>query len=144
MFSDPIFTIIFKCATGISAEQPLREKILDIYNKSNGDISMSHMRGAARFMELIDGHLKIEITKMHVAEAWFNRTQGSLFVVLALLSLIFPSVINDPSIYQFLVFTAMGGFLLMFSLFIFAQTFPIFSARKVKSIIEKLQENEIK
>lgn len=126
----------------IAGEKQYRDKLFDIHKKSNGDLPFFHFRRASGFMKYEGGDVLVKIDFMDKLASVFNAFGFMLFLFFGMAFFLL-IVINKPtSIMQNLSLLA-GGFAFLGVAMLFAsQTFPLYSAKKVRAEIEKQKHSQ--
>lgn len=133
----------FQHISNISADKKNRDKIFDIHKKSDGRLPFSHIRRASSFFNFEDG-VKVELSffdKLHHAYNYFGMI---LFLILGLLLFIGSALENPITISQALIYVGSGLFSLLFAFLFLSQTFPYYSAKKVRDEIRRQEEEKQK
>jgi hypothetical protein len=129
----------FQTATGIYAENPLREKIIKKYNESKGEISMHQIKMAMPHLKLKSGELKVEIDIFDNISFYATNT-GALFLILfSLLLILVTATTKIISVSQFLGIYGLAVIFSVFAAIMFKSSLSVIFAKKIKSFIENNQ-----
>lgn len=130
---------IFKKITGISADATLREKLRDLISRSGGELQIRQVSRASEFIRMKGGKLSLEVSKFDVLYAYSNLVFGALVALIALSLFMLPGFVKETSIPQALVSTAIGAVFFAFSMFMVAQAFPVFIAKRLALVVDRLE-----
>lgn len=133
----------FLYVANISGEKQYRDRIFQIHKDSNGRLPFFHIRRASSFFSFED-EVRVELSffdKLHHAYNYFGMI---LFLFLGLLLFIKPALENPITISQALIYVGSGLFCLLFAFLFLSQTFPYYSAKKVRDEIRRQEREENK
>lgn len=133
-------TEYFKLITGMYAEKTLREKAIELHKKSNGELGFFHFIRARSYLLINNGALEVNISGFERFSYIFNHVSAAILGIGAAAFIFIPSYIKGISIYQILALAGFGVFLLIITLFLLNQTFPFYSANRIKNYIKKHTE----
>lgn len=131
--------LVFKRITGISANKILREKIKILIDKSNGELQTFQLAHASNHLKMKDGKLTINITIADNIEYIFNWSFAIFILLFSLFCLLLPIIVKGIAIQQIVIFIGLSVLMFFFGLFLVSQTLPIFVAKKIHPIIEKIE-----
>lgn len=135
-------SIIFQYATGMKVDKRLRERIIDLYESTNGRLTYVDFQRYHLFLRVRqDGSLGVReftlldkgIHYFYHAASWFFWFLTALLVVILIF---FP--INELR-FQLAIFLYAPLFFIS-ALFALSQTFPLSTARKIKDEIPKIRK----
>lgn len=133
-------TEYFKLITGMHADKLLREKAIELHKKSNGELGFFHFIRSRSYLLINNGALEVKISGFDRFSYVFNHVAAVILGIGAATFIFIPGHIKGISIYQILALAGFGAFLLIITLFLINQTFPVYSANRIKDYIKKLTE----
>lgn len=141
---EKVNALSFQSATGIYAENPLREKIIKKYNESKGDISLHQIRMAMPHIKLKSGEIEVKIGRFDKFAFWVTNA-GALFLVLfALLLILLPAAAKTTSLSQLLSIYGLAAIFSVFAGMMFKSSMPVIFAKRIKPFIETIEkENKL-
>ena len=132
----------FKVATGIYAEKRLRDSLINLHKKTSHTINWVNIKRAMPYIDA-DSTSTVSIRDQSRSEQFgyfYNLFTGWLFLGFAVaLSLVF-IFSSDKVLSQFALWIASTLFCAFFAIFAFSQNFPISSAKKIKTELNKAPE----
>jgi hypothetical protein len=132
--------IIFEKVTGITADRFLREKIKDLVDRSNGDLQLFQFTRARKHLKMKEGKLDIVITRVDRAEHVFNIVAAMIMAIFGLFYFMLPAATKVITIYQVIIIMGIGVLMFLFAIFLFLQTIPISTAKRIEPIIKHLED----
>lgn len=133
----------FQYISNISADKKDRDRIFEIHKKSDGRLPFFHIRRASSFFNFEDG-VRVELSFFDKLHHVYNYFGMILFLFLGLLLFIRPALENPVTISQALIYVGSGLFSLLFAFLFLSQTFPYYSAKKVRDEIRRQEEEKQK
>lgn len=132
----------FKLATGVYCERDFREEIIKLQQSSKGYLVFWHFKQAFPHLRYEDGHVMVNIYMSEHVSFWVNYVIGwisaltGLIGFIVLMLLILP--VNGLTPIQILILSGVFVFLILLALFLFSQTLPVRSAKRINKHIMKL------
>ncbi|KAL0630452.1 hypothetical protein Q9L58_010701, partial [Maublancomyces gigas] len=131
--------LLFKKVTGIAANQPLRDKLKDIVDRSAGEIQTSQLARAKSHIKMQGGKLHVTTSAFDKAEWLFNWAFAIAMAVFAVAFFMLPSAIKGITFQQLGSLMGLGVLFFLFALFLVSQTIPYSTARRLQPLIAKLE-----
>lgn len=138
ILKDSINNEVFYQLTGIYTEKFLRNKIIEIYEKSQGLITYRDLKIAQHFLRLEENKLVVKINLSDKINKWFNVFLSILLVIIASYIISLSSIIDNLPLVKILISNLFGVLTYLFAGFIISQTFPIKKAKKIENILQNL------
>jgi hypothetical protein len=132
----------FAMATGIKANKQLRTKIIDINERSNGEISPFQLAKVKNLLKLQNGKLCVSITGSDWFAASINLLCACLLTSFASLLLIAAIVPSAMTTAQTLSLILASCLLQLASVYLSTEAVSIWKAQKLSKIIEKTESKE--
>lgn len=132
----------FKICTGIGVEKEFREAILKAHRFTRGELDFKHFRRALPYFKFVDSKLSVEISRLSKIYSWLQFIFALLTLVFGLLILLVPVVIKEANFIDIFKWIGEGFFFILASIFMFTETFPVRSAKKILAVLNNIQQNE--
>lgn len=132
--------LIVKKATGISADKYMREAILQILEKSKGDLQIFHFARAREHIRMKDKKLVIELGSIDWIQHKYHWFGAIFMALLAFIAFAAPIAAKAITAYQFATSYLLGFAAFAFSMFIVSQTIPYAIAKRIAAKLVKYQE----
>lgn len=132
-------THVFRQATGICAGKCLREKLDELYEKSNGELTVYQLFRAQRHFKLADGRLVFDYSTSDYVEFYFNWAMAPLMVVFSIIFFLFPLAVPNLTLIQFFLLFVISLFLAMLGIFLVKQTEPLSVAKRIQPVVARLE-----
>lgn len=142
ILQEELNSLLFRYATGINTEKPLRDRIINLHDIADGKLTYLDFKRAFHFLIIKqDGTLGVrKFTLLDQLIHYFNRGLSYLLLFGTAFLLIL-SILPPPKEFHvqiFLLFFVL--FVFASALFILSQTFPLHAAKKIKDEIRKVRE----
>lgn len=121
----------------IAAEKQYRDKLFEIHQNANGNLPFFHFRRASNHLLFEDEQVRVKISKFDVVSGIVSLGFALLFGFIGLAFFMMPAFIKPIVIIQALTFYGMGAFFVVMAIFFSVQTFPLYSARKIRKELMK-------
>lgn len=131
----------FKLATGVRLEKQFREAVIKAHKSARGKISFMHFKRAIPYFSFQQGNLNVEISKFEEARYWFNFCLGLAAAFFGLITMVLLSQTSSFNFVHFVGSFGMGALLIVASLFLFSETFPVASAKKIDKALSSTASN---
>lgn len=136
VLQDQLDEAYFKYATRISAEKRKREALIQLHESAQGELSWIHLKRASQFLDPTDkDKVMVKVGRWDRFFCWYSAFVAVLFTFV---SVFFVSVIPFcGNLKVALAFLGVGGLAGIVAMIVFAQTFPVSSARRIEKFIQK-------
>ncbi|MDJ0631573.1 MAG: hypothetical protein QNJ34_00135 [Xenococcaceae cyanobacterium MO_188.B29] len=136
-------SIIFEKATGIRAEQYMREQIVALHKYAKGTLKYRDFQQAQIFLEMIDcsGHLKIRKIMFFEYFMYGFYFVGGIFLNFLAVVCFFLVLFTPLTVELQGLFILLTLFFTYFGFFVLSQTWPISAAKKIKKVIKNYQKD---
>jgi hypothetical protein len=136
---EELVTEHFKVTIGIRMERRIREMVLNLYARSEGNLSFRHFKRAFPHLIIKNGELDVRISVFDKIGYYFNLVFGAILVLFGVLLLIMSMYVVAIDLAQFFILFISSIFFLLFSVFMIVQIAPVISARYVEEEVKKLK-----
>lgn len=96
-----------------------------------------HFRRASSHLKFVDGCLSVRISKFDVVSSVLSLGVALFFGFIGLAMFMMPSFIKPLTLIQAFTFYGIGTFFVAMAIIFSLQTFPLYSAKLIKSELEK-------
>ncbi|MFA7496702.1 MAG: hypothetical protein WCY67_10370 [Acidithiobacillus sp.] len=127
----------------ISAEKPYRDKLFHVYKNANGNLPFFHFRRASSYLRYKDEVLSVEISMLDNIFSFINSVVAIFFGFIGLAMFMMPSFIKPIFVIQTLTLYGMSAFFVGMAMFFSTQSFPLRSAKIIRTELNKSHNNLI-
>lgn len=131
----------FHKVTGLLLNNQLREKVLEIYNNHNDELSFRDIKRAVRYMSFPDGKFKFKITLGGHIEQFFNRITAFCTFIFGMSFMLIP-LLPKTTISQFIASYFIDFAFLSITMILITQCFNVTSSKLVEKAINKQNATE--
>lgn len=132
---DEIEGELFRLSHRVKMHKAVRDASLKLYFKHDRELPFIHFIRARQLLDVIDGILTVKISKADWVGFYYNIVFGFLMLFSGILSLVIARKVIESSILEAFGWAIASLFIILFSLFILAQTMSVISAKKIRTFI---------
>ena len=135
-----IETEYFKSATGIYLEKEVREALIKAHLQTNGELKFKHFKRSIPYLKYKNSVLSVNIGIMSKLAFLYNSVFGFLSIITGLVFFMLPALSDDMSMTKIIPIYGVALFLSCFGGLMLIQSFPVISARRVRALLEKIDQ----
>jgi len=122
--------------TNIFAENKYRDKLISLHESANDELSFGHFKRAHRHFRFVDGQVRVIVKWYDTFGYYANIVIAILFGFTGFVICLSQAIVRPDSLIQILQVIALGVSFIVVALFSLSQTSAVYSARKIKQLVE--------
>lgn len=125
----------FRVATGVYAHKEKRDALIKLYERNKSKTSIYQIKNAAPMIDEVGGNLVVNIGWFNYASYIFSWVASLIMLLFGIVLLMFMPKSGIESVQQLISLLTMGLFFLFVGFYMFLETVPVYSARKISKLI---------
>ncbi|MCU4677429.1 hypothetical protein N7931_17535 [Catenovulum sp. 2E275] len=127
----------------IPAEKEYREELIRLHKLSKGELPFLHFRRASRHLKFEGGQVAVNLDLSDKIGYYMNFAVSIFFGLVALVMFMMPAFVQPISFVQALSLYGLGALFVVMVIFFLSQTFSVYSAKRIKSHIAEIYNNQL-
>ncbi len=141
LLKDELNKIVFKRVSKITADRCLREKILDVIDKSNGELQLFQFKVAIKYVKLRKEKLEVVINIGDKCWQFFCVVFGfCLLMVFGVICLILSENAAVSDVNKVIIVIGSGVVFVGLSIYCFLQSVPLSVAKQIAPVIKSIED----